>query len=128
MLTRKRKRRHLSMTSLIDVIFLLLLFFMLASTFTRFSELEISNVSASAQVAVPQQSDAMNLIVSPTQLTMDGTTLTDSQLIPAVEWRLKNSDRLNLSVAGQTTTQRLTDILVMLEPLDGLQVNLVSPS
>ncbi len=37
----KRKRR-LSMTSLIDVIFLLLLFFMLSSTFTRFAEIDIA--------------------------------------------------------------------------------------
>ena len=37
-----RRRRRLSMTSLIDVIFLLLLFFMLTSTFTRFSEVELT--------------------------------------------------------------------------------------
>ena len=39
---RLRRRRRLSMTSLIDVIFLLLLFFMLSSTFTRFAELELA--------------------------------------------------------------------------------------
>jgi biopolymer transport protein ExbD len=37
-----KRRRHLSLTSLIDVIFLLLLFFMLSSTFTRFAEVELS--------------------------------------------------------------------------------------
>ena len=36
-----RKRKPLSLTSLIDVIFLLLLFFMLTSTFTRFARVEI---------------------------------------------------------------------------------------
>ncbi|MHC5653984.1 ExbD/TolR family protein [Stappia sp. ICDLI1TA098] len=35
-------RRRLSLTSLIDVIFLLLLFFMLSSTFTRFASVEIA--------------------------------------------------------------------------------------
>lgn len=40
--TRHNRRRRLSMTSLIDVIFLLLLFFMLSSTFTRFAEVEIA--------------------------------------------------------------------------------------
>ncbi|WP_367714863.1 biopolymer transporter ExbD [Nitratireductor sp. GISD-1A_MAKvit] len=37
-----RRRKPLSLTSLIDVIFLLLLFFMLSSTFTRFASVEIS--------------------------------------------------------------------------------------
>ncbi|UUP15978.1 biopolymer transporter ExbD [Nitratireductor thuwali] len=36
------RKRPLSLTPLIDVIFLLLLFFMLSSTFTRFAEVEIS--------------------------------------------------------------------------------------
>ncbi len=41
-------RRTLSMTSLIDVIFLLLLFFMLSSTFTRYASVDLSG-GASAQ-------------------------------------------------------------------------------
>lgn len=41
------RARRLSLTSLIDVIFLLLLFFMLSSTFTRFAEVEISGGQAS---------------------------------------------------------------------------------
>lgn len=40
--TRIKRKRRLSMTSLIDVIFLLLLFFMLSSTFTRFAEIDIA--------------------------------------------------------------------------------------
>ena len=36
------RARKLSLTSLIDVIFLLLLFFMLTSTFTKFGEVEIA--------------------------------------------------------------------------------------
>ena len=46
-----RPRRRLSMTSLIDVIFLLLLFFMLSSTFARFAEIEISGGVASSTAA-----------------------------------------------------------------------------
>ena len=36
-----RRARRLSLTSLIDVIFLLLLFFMLSSTFARFAEVDV---------------------------------------------------------------------------------------
>ncbi|WP_173931006.1 biopolymer transporter ExbD [Chelativorans sp. Marseille-P2723] len=50
-----RRRRNVSLTSLIDIIFLLLLFFMLSSTFTRFAEVEISGgrAVAGAQVETP---------------------------------------------------------------------------
>ncbi len=40
---RQTKRRAVGLTSLIDVIFLLLLFFMLASSFTRYQLLDVSS-------------------------------------------------------------------------------------
>lgn len=39
--TAKRRRSVVGLTSLIDVIFLLLLFFMLSSTFSRYSQLDL---------------------------------------------------------------------------------------
>jgi biopolymer transport protein ExbD len=39
----RAKRRPVGLTSLIDVIFLLLLFFMLASSFTRYQSLDVSS-------------------------------------------------------------------------------------
>ncbi|MEL7528592.1 MAG: biopolymer transporter ExbD [Pseudomonadota bacterium] len=39
----RTKRRPVGLTSLIDVIFLLLLFFMLASSFTRYQTLDVSS-------------------------------------------------------------------------------------
>lgn len=66
-----RPRRRLSMTSLIDVIFLLLLFFMLSSTFARFAEVEVSGGSASAH-APGDRPDVL--------LRLDGT-----------EWRVNGS-------------------------------------
>jgi biopolymer transport protein ExbD len=44
----QRRRRPLSLTSLIDVIFLLLLFFMLSSTFTRFAAVDVTGGRAAA--------------------------------------------------------------------------------
>ncbi len=44
----QRRRRPLSLTSLIDVIFLLLLFFMLSSTFTRFASVDVAGGRATA--------------------------------------------------------------------------------
>jgi len=47
-----RRGRRLSLTSLIDVIFLLLLFFMLSSTFTRFAEVEIKTAQSGVSRSV----------------------------------------------------------------------------
>ena len=44
-------RRRLSMTPLIDVIFLLLLFFMLSSTFSTFGEIELSQAAGGSETA-----------------------------------------------------------------------------
>ena len=54
----RKPRRRLSMTSLIDVIFLLLLFFMLTSTFSKFSEVELASAAGSAQAAPSDAADA----------------------------------------------------------------------
>ena len=43
------------MTSLIDVIFLLLLFFMLTSTFTRFSEVELTAAGSGTPPQAPTE-------------------------------------------------------------------------
>jgi biopolymer transport protein ExbD len=42
------RRRQISLTPLVDVIFLLLMFFMLSSTFARFADLDLARQSASA--------------------------------------------------------------------------------
>ncbi|PWW03844.1 outer membrane transport energization protein ExbD [Hoeflea marina] len=46
-----RRARRLSLTSLIDVIFLLLLFFMLTSTFTRFAQVDVAMAGQGGAVA-----------------------------------------------------------------------------
>lgn len=55
---RRRQRAPLSMTSLIDVIFLLLLFFMLSSTFSKFGEIPL-------MTAGQKQSASQNPLAQP---------------------------------------------------------------
>jgi len=55
-------RRRFSLTPLIDVIFLLLMFFMLTSTFSRFADLDMARQSTSAgEAAVPPLSGLTDL-------------------------------------------------------------------
>jgi len=53
-----KQRRMISITPLIDVVFILLLFFMLSSTFSRMKQIELKTVqssSASAQESVSEK-------------------------------------------------------------------------
>ncbi|MGD9867221.1 MAG: ExbD/TolR family protein [Hyphomicrobiales bacterium] len=56
-----RPKQRFSLTPIIDVVFLLLLFFMLASTFSRFSHVE---VALGGKAAKPADSDAPMILLA----------------------------------------------------------------
>lgn len=74
----KRKRSTIGLTPLIDVVFLLLIFFMLASTFLKFSALPISGAkgggqsSSLSEIALIQLRDAGVLRVNGIEVGIDG--------------------------------------------------------
>lgn len=114
---RRRHRRPVSMTSLIDVIFLLLLFFMLSSTFTKFGEVEMQVAQAGAGSDIP--STLLFLRLEESRLTLNGASLALDELAAALEATLSsaNADEgstLVVSVRSDVTAQRMTDLLVTL--------------
>ncbi|MEC9310793.1 MAG: biopolymer transporter ExbD, partial [Pseudomonadota bacterium] len=64
-----QRRRRLSMTSLIDVIFLLLLFFMLTSTFSKYGEVELM---AAGQGAKTQDRQKLFVTLGAERLMLNG--------------------------------------------------------
>ncbi|MBO6867115.1 MAG: biopolymer transporter ExbD [Thalassococcus sp.] len=124
---RRRLRRRLSMTSLIDVIFLLLLFFMLSSTFSRFAEVELA-ASGSGQASQPITPAFLSL--KPESLSLNGV-VTDIQGIgPALAAFRSEEEELTLLISLKTgvTAQRLTDVLATLRPLPSLRVMVLGAS
>lgn len=123
-----RRRRRLSMTSLIDVIFLLLLFFMLSSTFTRFAEVDLDAAGSGAQVAADTR--PLFLQLSPDRLSLNGadTALEDlpatlAERIAAAE--AETATPLIIALRGEVTAQRLTDVLVALRGITGLRATVL---
>jgi biopolymer transport protein ExbD len=109
---RKTKaRRRLSMTSLIDVIFLLLLFFMLTSTFSKFSEVELT---AAAQAAdAPSDSPPLFLQLGAEDIRLNGEVLALQTLSDALTAETEETARVLLvALRDDVTAQRLTDLLV----------------
>ena len=120
------RRRKLSLTSLIDVIFLLLLFFMLSSTFSQFSEVELTTGGA-GQAALPEgrpiflRLGADSLSVNAREVTLDG-------LAEALGPLMEDDARALVSTGADVSAQRLADLLLALRGVTGLSVQVLVPS
>lgn len=117
---RKPRRRPLSMTSLIDVIFLLLLFFMLTSTFSRFGEVELSGAARGPGSA---EAAPLFLSVDAAALRLNGEAVALDGLEAALAGR--DERRLLVSLSGEVLSQRLVDVLAVLRGIEGLEVTVL---
>lgn len=121
MLRPARRRRPLSLTSLIDVIFLLLLFFMLSSTFTRFGDLPFMAATAGASAAVAPPAF---LRVMPDQIVLNVADVALADLPEAL--RGLDTSLVLIVATGGVTAQRLVDVLVTVQQVPGLSPRLIA--
>ncbi|MEP5730423.1 MAG: biopolymer transporter ExbD [Sulfitobacter sp.] len=119
----RARRRKLSMTSLIDVIFLLLLFFMLTSTFSKFSEVELSADGSGAVVS--SDSPPLFLQLDERALRLNGDPLTLETLAGSPLAEAEDGTSLLISLGSGVNAQRLTDLLVALRDLPALRVTVL---
>lgn len=109
------QRRPVTLTSLIDIIFLLLLFFMLSSTFTRFAELPLMNASAGPSEGGPPP---IFLQLSEEALRLNGQSLTLADLPAALEpfeaEAAGATVALLVTLDAEVTSQALVDLLASL--------------
>lgn len=122
-----RQRRKLSMTSLIDVIFLLLLFFMLSSTFSKFAEVEVQAASGGGATSGDQA--LAFLRATPEGLTLNGAALGVDDL----PQRLRDLQAgkplvLLVNLNAQVDAQSMTDILVAVRGIPDLAVSVMGAS
>jgi biopolymer transport protein ExbD len=116
------RRRTLSLTSLIDVIFLLLLFFMLTTTFTRNAELPLvagGNGSGTAQTA------PVFLRLAPEEVTVNGKTAPLDSVTDRIAALNQTTPQVLISLAPGVTAQRLADLLAHLRRQPGLRVQVL---
>ena len=110
------KRRTVSLTALIDVVFILLLFFMLTSTFSTFGEIEL-NPPTGGQAQPGESIERSFLQVSPDGLILNGTAIELDDLAGEIE-----ADIVLVSLDDDVTSQRLVDLLALLRGRDDLNV------
>ncbi|MDE4133135.1 biopolymer transporter ExbD [Phaeobacter sp. QD34_3] len=113
-------RRRLSMTSLIDVIFLLLLFFMLTSTFSKYGEVELM---AAGQGTKVQERQKLFVTLGADRVTLNGQPADLDRIADLV--RLQPQDGgghlVLISPDESANAQRLVDLLMVLRQVEGLQ-------
>ncbi|WP_368858717.1 biopolymer transporter ExbD [Sulfitobacter sp. CW3] len=119
----RTRRRRLSMTSLIDVIFLLLLFFMLTSTFSKFSEVELA--AAGPGSAAPSDAKPLFMQLGTETLRLNGDDLGLDALASSALGQAKEGTVLLVSLGADVDAQRLTDLLVALRGFPALQVSVL---
>lgn len=118
------RRRRLSMTSLIDVIFLLLLFFMLSSTFSRFAEVELMTAQAGGAA---QDSPPLFLRLEQEALSLNGAPIPLPDL-PATILARKGGEApvtVLVSLGPAVSAQRLVDLLAALRSQPGIAVHVL---
>ena len=118
--TRMSRRGRLSMTSLIDVIFLLLLFFMLSSTFSKYGDVELL---AGGSGRAPGDAPNLFLSIRPDGLLLNGQSVDAADLPARIDALREDGTAVALvSLAARTTSQGLVDVLAVLYGLPDLQV------
>lgn len=115
-----RRRKALSMTSLIDVIFLLLLFFMLSSTFTRFGDLPLTTASGGGVASA----EAPAFLRLTAETLMLDTSAVDLPSLPGV-LAARAPLLVVLAPADGVSAQRLVDVLAVLRDLPGITLRVI---
>ena len=121
-----KPRRSISVTPLIDVIFLLLLFFMLSSTFTRFAEVEVSTGGGAAAVQ-PASTPPLFLQLRPDGLRLNGQEVTVATLADRIGELSKDAAKMLLIVpiSEEVNAQSLVDVLVAIRPLSYIDIQVI---
>jgi biopolymer transport protein ExbD len=115
-----RKQKPISLTPLVDVIFLLLLFFMLSSTFSTFGQVEVGAPAGGGGNAVAPKAI---LVLQEGQIRMNGHLLPEEQLLDKARDLLERDiDSLLVLVRNETTTQQLVTVMTRLKSLPELKV------
>ena len=119
------RRKPIIITALIDIIFLLLLFFMLSSTFTKFGEIKLDLVSETSSKQFKKTNQIIFVRLSDKGLTINGSFILPEKLIDGISKYKKENSLLILSVVKGATSQSLVKILYKLKQLKDLNVRIV---
>lgn len=114
---------RLSLTPLIDIIFLLLLFFMLSSTFSKFAEIELTGAESGAQTTTTPAFVQLR----GNDISVNGLPVMFDELQAALESHSERGAEVAfISINETVTSQRFVDIYAMVRGIEALDLALVN--
>lgn len=119
-LSNSPRRRRVSLTALIDVIFLLLLFFMLSSTFARHGELALDWSGASSETPASSNTMTRFLQIRDDALLLDTRPVTAGDLRQALD--AERGGTLLVSVGRDVRAQQFADVLQALNTVQAWNI------
>ncbi len=118
-LRQRPRRRLISLTPLIDVVFILLVFFMLASSFSQWRVVDLT-VGGNGGEADDRQVE--RVLLDADGPVWGGEVRTPEALVDALERR--RPDAIQVRVADGVALQRAVDLVEALRAVDGAAVSL----
>jgi biopolymer transport protein ExbD len=107
----RRRRPLIGMTPMIDVVFILLIFFMLTSSFLDWRAIEMNTPAKAA--STPSQDAALKVVIAETGLTLSGEAVSMEALVlrAAQETALDPDKRFLVEPAPGISFQRTVEVL-----------------
>lgn len=108
----ERRRKSISLTPLIDVVFILLLFFMLASSFQQYRSIQLDLPQASAALPERDPKTIEILILTDGRLSVNGN-ITSTNAVASMLTRAAKGQESEVIIDAQpdVTLQAITDVL-----------------
>lgn len=124
--TLPKRRQVVSLTPLIDVVFILLVFFMLASSFLDWRSIELDAAAASTEKANDPVETPL-LAVSASEITLDGEPVAQTELVTRLKAHLEKHPESLIRVRPLEATplQPLVSLLDELQARGITQLTLV---
>lgn len=121
----KARKQSISITPLIDVIFILLFFFMLSSTFTQNKQIEIKTAAANG-LPQPALTTHKILLLDANELEVDGQVYQQSasELVALLRGFIERDESVKLAALEQVSVQILLSFIDQTNALGNINLSL----
>ena len=117
-----RRRTIISLTPLIDVVFILLVFFMLASSFLEWRSISIATAKAPSATPVQTEQKPLLLSVSDAEIRLNGELLELDEIMARLQERFEKDPQASVKVQPVGDT-RLQSVIAVLDELKLAGIN-----
>ena len=118
----RKLQKRISLTPIVDVVFVLLMFFMLTTVFTENSQVEFFASRAPQPDQDRQKTPTFFMRLSETGLTLNGYETPMPDLAQSSLSKARPGSRIMISLKGDVEIQRLLNLFVVLRQFPDLSI------